>query len=119
MPRTPLPHPRGELTEYLFDRLRLAVHDLGTAAWEPVDTTGEEDLQLALYCLYELHYRGFAGLDDGWEWEPSLLALRRRAEARFESELRASVGPVRTGPDAAVAELWDLAGGDDGPSLSR
>jgi hypothetical protein len=26
------------------------------------------DLQLALYVCYELHYRGFAGVDARWEW---------------------------------------------------
>jgi hypothetical protein len=36
----------------------------------------EEDLQLALYCLYELHYRGFEGVSDEWEWHPGLLAFR-------------------------------------------
>jgi hypothetical protein len=34
------------------------------------------DLQLALYVCYELHYRGFAGVDPGWEWDASLLHLR-------------------------------------------
>ncbi|GAA2625856.1 hypothetical protein GCM10010425_23090 [Streptomyces spororaveus] len=29
-----------------------------------------EDLQLALYMLYELHYRGFDGVDDARKWDP-------------------------------------------------
>ncbi|HTI34833.1 MAG TPA: iron-containing redox enzyme family protein, partial [Miltoncostaea sp.] len=86
---------------------------------EPVDDplTGE-DAPLALYMLYELHYRSFAGVDDGWEWEPSLLALRGRLEAAFEARLREEV-PV---PDAAgdVAEgILAIVEADDGPSLSR
>ena len=28
------------------------------------------DLQLALYMCYELHYRGFSGVDPTWEWNP-------------------------------------------------
>ena len=34
------------------------------------------DLQMALYMCYELHYRGFAGVDPTWEWNPGLLHLR-------------------------------------------
>jgi hypothetical protein len=37
----------------------------------------DEDGQLALYCCYELHYRGFFGVSDEWEWEPHLLDFRR------------------------------------------
>ncbi len=107
------------MTEFLLDRIRLGVHDVGDAPWRWVDSADEDDLQLALYCLYELHYSGFAQAVEGWEWEPSLLGLRRQAEARFESELRASAGAVRTGAADAVAELWDMAGSGDGPSLSR
>ena len=34
--------------------------------------------------MYELHYRGFEGVDERWEWEPSLLALRSVLEDIFE-----------------------------------
>src|SRR4051794_21152783 len=67
-----LPQPRGPLSEALFDDLRMAPHDLSGLP----GTLEPEDLHLALYCCYELHYRGFDGVDDRWEWEPSLLRLR-------------------------------------------
>ena len=35
------------------------------------DPLSDDDAALALYVLYELHYRGFEGVDEGWEWEPS------------------------------------------------
>jgi len=38
------------------------------------DPLADDDLHLALYCCYELHYRGFDGVDPGWEWDPHLLA---------------------------------------------
>lgn len=80
---------------------------------------GDEDLQLALYCCYELQYRGFGEVDDRWEWEPSLLALRAAIEAAMEAELRDSVAPFS--PDASpaevVGELWAMATAG-GPSLS-
>lgn len=113
-----LPEARGGLTGRLFDHLARPVHRLDPSATTLVAGAAEDDLHLALYCLYELHYRGFAGVDDGWEWEPSLLAVRGQAERRFEAELRAAVGPVRIGPAGAVAGLWELARGGDGPSLS-
>ncbi len=113
-----LPQARGELTDHLLGRLRRPAHDIGSGAHRLVDTAGEDDLHLALYCMYELHYRGFDRVDDRWEWQPSLLAVRDRAERRFEAELRSSVGPLRVGPAEAVRALWEMAGGDGGPSLS-
>ena len=84
------------------------------------DPLRDEDLNLALYLSYELHYRGLPGVDEGWEWEPSLLALRRRLESRFEEALVETVGAP--GPSAAPEEmdlaLRAIADADDGPSLS-
>ncbi|MEV6319049.1 iron-containing redox enzyme family protein [Streptomyces sp. NPDC051776] len=59
------------------------------------------DLQLALYACYELHYRGFAGVDDGWEWDPELLRLRGAMERCFHA---AVLDEVTGGADVA-AEL--------------
>ncbi len=72
-----LPSPRGPVSEALLDALRRAPHTLAGSG-EPAD---DEDLHLALYCCYELHYRGFEGVDDRWEWEPSLLRAPRRARS--------------------------------------
>jgi hypothetical protein len=38
------------------------------------------DLQLTLYVCYELHYRGFDGVNPRWEWNPALLHVRGRLE---------------------------------------
>jgi hypothetical protein len=76
-----------------------------------------EDFHLALYVLYELSYRGIKGVDDRWEWEPSLVGLRRDLEDRFEKALRASVRPpemTRSVPEM----LRSLAQDETGPSLS-
>jgi hypothetical protein len=85
-----------------------------------VDRLDDEDLHLSLYLAYELHYRGLPGVDERWEWEPSLLALRRDLEDRFEAELLASV--PRTA-EAVAPEEMDVAlraidDADDAPSLS-
>jgi len=63
------------------------------------------DLQLALYICYELHYRGFDGVDDGWEWNPGLLDLRGRLEELFTGDITAGVGEIA--PDAGALEELD------------
>ncbi|MGH2717073.1 MAG: iron-containing redox enzyme family protein [Actinomycetota bacterium] len=111
-----LPTPRGPLSAYVVAALANRPHRLPPAP----ETTGgdEDDFHLALYCCYELHYRGFDGCDPEWEWEPSLLSFRRRLEARFEAELRREIGPSDVAPSAVEQELWALARSDVAPSLS-
>ncbi|SRX93184.1 hypothetical protein [Stigmatella aurantiaca DW4/3-1] [Mycobacterium shimoidei] len=66
------------------------------------------DLQLALYMCYELHYRGFAGVDPTWEWNPGLLHLRGQMERAFLAGIRREVGPID--PDrTAAAEMHALS----------
>lgn len=122
-----LPAPRGQLTALLLPRLRHGPHPLPGDLDDAALRAGRDDLHLALYCLYELHYRGFADVDEGWEWEPTVLRLRGRLEGRFEKELREAVAegagarahPVAGGPDGVVGELWGLARDGSGPSLSE
>ena len=82
------------------------------------EPTDDEDLQLALYLCYELHYRGLPEVDDRWEWEPSLLALRAGLEREFEASLRRDV-PVPPGGAATDLALRDIEAADDAPSLSK
>jgi hypothetical protein len=63
------------------------------------------DLQLALYMCYELHYRGFAGVDPAWEWSPTLLHLRALLEWVFLAGLRRDVGAID--PDRTAAAEMD------------
>lgn len=79
-----LPRSRGELSRTVR---RALTRPAGTPLPQRVtavhaDPYGD-DLQLALHLCYELHYRGFAGVDSGWEWEPGLLQLRAEIEHRF------------------------------------
>lgn len=66
------------------------------------------DLQLALYMCYELHYRGFSGIDPTWEWNPALLALRAELERAFLAGVRRDVGAIEPG-DSAAAEMDALS----------
>lgn len=66
------------------------------------------DLQLALHVCYELHYRGFDGVDPRWEWDAGLLHLRSGLEEVFEDALLREV--VQAGEsDSAVAEMDALS----------
>ena len=116
-----LPTPRGPASEGLLAALVEPPHDLEGSVVEPVpDPLVDEDLQLALYTCYELHYRGFDGVADAWEWQPSLLALRGALEAQFERGLRDLVDPIErhTAPEESDLALREILDGDDGPSLS-
>lgn len=113
-----MPSARGPVSAAVIDALARSPYDL---AFDP-DLVAHDDLHLALFVLYELHYRGWDGVDDRWEWHPGLLALRAGLEARFEAELhdlagpRDPAGPVAAGdvPRALVA----LASAGGGPPLS-
>ncbi|WP_199551490.1 iron-containing redox enzyme family protein [Streptomyces sp. N35] len=105
-----LPEPRGKLSAAVLAHLQPApdtpgdrpelpgVHDV-----EAADAYGD-DLQLALYLCYELHYRGFRGVDSALEWDPDLLALTARLEQHFLTALHADV-PGKGEVDDAVGEL--------------
>ena len=120
-PLPPLPGPRGPLSEHLLAALVASPHPLGAPPPVEDDPLGGEDLHLALYCCYELHYRGFAGVDDRWEWEPSLLAFRAALEAAFEAGLAAAVPrpPAPAGPGSMDLALRALVDADEAPQLSR
>jgi hypothetical protein len=84
------------------------------------DPLGDDDLQLALYLCFELHYRSFPGVDPDWEWDPTLLGLRAVLEETFFDALEAELGPWESVDPALVGELlFRLESEDDGVSLSR
>ena len=123
-----LPEPRGPLSAALCadlgsrttlsPRTAEAERALRPPA-DPVDVLTDDDVQLSLAICYELHYRGFDGVDDGWEWAPDLLAVRQGLERRHLAALQALV-PVPQLPDGPVDEqLAAVIAADDGPSLSR
>jgi hypothetical protein len=113
----PLPAPRGPWTEWLFTTLTGTPGTVGTPPPVEASVMRDDDLALALYCLYELHYRGFADVSDEWEWDPGLLAARRLLEEPFEAELR----EVTTGPDLPPLPeaLYAAIGEGDAPSVAR
>jgi hypothetical protein len=120
-----LPDPRGPLSSALVGDLAagpLSETALDLAGSTPGNDPGallaDDDLQLSLAICYELHYRGFDGIRDSWEWDPALLRLRARLEERHLAGLRAAVGPVQATDAPIDRQLAALIAADDGPSLS-
>ncbi|MBY5164222.1 iron-containing redox enzyme family protein [Nitriliruptoria bacterium AS10] len=115
---SPVPEPRGVATAALLDHL--AGRPGGTYAGPlPQDdpVTGE-DAALALYLCYELHYRGIEGVDDGWEWDPGLLAMRAELERRFLARVRELVGEVPDVGDITAFLKSQFAGHGEARSVS-
>jgi hypothetical protein len=100
-----LPRPRGPLSEHVIEVLarRAPGGTLPAIGLGDPDPYGE-DLALALHTCYELHYRGFRGVDPEWEWDPDLLRLRGRLERVFQAAVRADV-PGGDDLDGVLAEL--------------
>ncbi|MFF7945883.1 iron-containing redox enzyme family protein [Streptomyces griseorubiginosus] len=98
-----LPPARGPVSagvrEYLLGTGALPRHESVAGA----DVYGD-DLQLALYLCYELHYRGFADVSADREWDPDLLRTRAALEHRFLSALRTDT-PAHDSVEDAVADL--------------
>jgi hypothetical protein len=121
--RTALPPARGPVSAILLDVLR---HRPGTPVALPLleaeaALLADDDVQLALYLCYELHYGALAGVEDRWEWDPGLLAFRGVLERAFEAALRTAVPRPRAPVPAEVVStaLQALVTADDGPPLSR
>jgi hypothetical protein len=120
-----LPEPRGPLSEALC-------RDLATSTSLSATTVGradrvaaagaaaltDEDLQISLAVLYELHYRGFDGVSEDWEWDPALLGVRAALERRHLAALRGLVGRMEVTDEPIDRQLTALVAADDGPSLS-
>lgn len=113
-----LPEPRGSVSERLLASLRLSPHRIAVPGVSTSDAILDEDLQLSLYCCFELHYQGLPGVSDDWEWEPSLLELRGRLEAAFEEQLRSALPDRWAMSSAAVPQALQELSSGEGFSLS-
>jgi hypothetical protein len=86
------------------------------------DVVADEDVAITLWTIFELSYGGFDEVDDRWEWDPSLLAVRRPLEDAFEHQLRAEVRsriPAEVERVADVAEqLFAFIEADEGAGLA-
>jgi hypothetical protein len=123
-----LPAPRGPLSEHLLQVLVTEpgpVGGLGShvrrAVAAGLSVSHDEDVQLSLTLLYELH-RGLPGVDERWEASPDLVHARGLIEAEFERELRGAVREqlgLPSAPDDVPAALFALVQTDDSPTVSE
>jgi hypothetical protein len=118
----------GPISELVGGLLSRPATEVGATAAEAVlsfcaeveDPLSDDDLQLALYLCFELHYRSFPGVDPGWEWNPGLIAIRTELERRFLAALEAELGPSEPVEPSEVGEaLFRIEAADEGVSLSR
>ncbi|HYO38799.1 MAG TPA: iron-containing redox enzyme family protein [Nocardioidaceae bacterium] len=119
-----LPEARGPLSAQVIELLE-AEPGGGRSAPHPdagADALADEDFHLALWMLYELHYRGFEDVPDH-EWDPALVALRVELEGRFEAELRVGtadfVRDALGSSDDLVEQIRAVIDAVEGPSLAR
>lgn len=79
------------------------------------------DLQVALWTLYELHYGGFDDADPDADWDPDLVAFRRRLESEFEGAVRARTAallPDEPSASRVVEQLTEVVDAASGPDLT-
>jgi hypothetical protein len=104
--------PRGPLSSWVLARD-------GAATMPQVDPGDgmSDDLQLALYLCYELHYGDVPGMWADSEWDPQIIGFRRRLEDAFVTALRSMVSmPASSAPLRQL--IPQLIQADDGPSIS-
>lgn len=113
-----VPVARGPVSAWVVHALREG------AAGDPpplpeVTIIEDDDVQLALWMLYELHYRGFRDVPD-WEWDPILIGLRRTLETAYENALRVTLEEVASGQTSGdIGQvLLDMAQADNGPGVA-
>jgi hypothetical protein len=118
-----LPSARGPLSEALIELLLTSPEEtsrcLPAVSCDDADALEEDDLQLSLYLLNELHYASIEGVDERWEWNPSLTAWRAGLEQSFEAALNELVGTWAEDAATTGETLQRVVGEDSGPPLSR
>nr|WP_209310736.1 iron-containing redox enzyme family protein [Streptomyces spiramenti] len=114
-----MPPARGELSRAVLAVLSGRGLPLPDEAAVAAAEAYGEDLQLVLYVLYELHYRGFEGVADTLEWDPELLRVRAAAEEVFLRALRRDAGTGSSDVSTVVAGLLAEPATDDGGSVSH
>ncbi|UUZ44506.2 iron-containing redox enzyme family protein [Janibacter limosus] len=116
----PLPGARAPLSELVPAMLRGEAHSLAPLRTGD-DVIPDEDAQLALWLLLELHHRGLRGVDPELEWDPQVIRVRRELEEAHLAALRELVRDrlALVDPDEDPArQIATLLAQDDGPSVA-
>ncbi|MFY0409575.1 iron-containing redox enzyme family protein [Solicola sp. PLA-1-18] len=120
-----LPLARGPVSRLVLDLLTGdpdGAHPLVHLDPDGTDPLADEDLQIALWACYELHFRGFTGVDPEWEWAPALLHVRRQMEKVVLDHLLDAVAlevdEAMAAPGDLATRFFDLTESFPGPALS-
>jgi hypothetical protein len=114
-----LPRARGPFSEEVLELLAGGGVDPRRPS-PPRDPLSDDDLHLALYLAYELHYRGLPNVPDDREWDPRILSVRRELEAVFEAGLRHAIDRREREAEGIAEALREIAtppGADSLPSF--
>jgi len=114
---TTLPRARGPFSGQILDLLAGGATETYRLA-RPEDPLADDDLHLALYLAYELHYRGLPGVHDDREWDLRILAVRRELEDTFEAGLRGAIERREVEPEGVAETLREIAAPPGRDSLS-
>ena len=114
-----LPRERGPISRHVIETLATDDPEAPSLELGQDPVIAHADAQLALWTIYELHYRGFDDVAADREWDLGLLRLRRDLEHRFEQELRDGTRDLLevVPADGDVGpQVLDLVAADDSPS---
>ena len=112
-----LPHARGPFSEEMLDLLTGREVDTRRPSGAE-DPLGDDDLHLALYLAYELHYRGLPRVHDDREWDLRILAARQELESVFEAGLRRAIERREVEPEEVAEILHGIAAPPGADSLT-
>lgn len=127
--RMPLPPARGPVSAAVIaaligresNDLAGQVKSLMIPPASAVDFFFDDDAQLTLTLLYELHLRGIDGVDDALQWNPGLMTVLADLERHLDRAIEAAIGPIEVSGEVAshtVRELGRLTTDDDSAGVS-
>ncbi|HEY3527562.1 MAG TPA: iron-containing redox enzyme family protein [Nocardioides sp.] len=116
-----LPEPCGPVSRRVGEALRAEERGRCHVVLPDEPVLTDRDVQLALWTVYELSYRGFDDVDPAAESDPDVVRIRGVIEHRFEQELRQETRTRLAGVpdrDDVADQLLTLVRQEDGPKLS-
>lgn len=121
-PAMRLPPARGPISEAVTDALRSGRPVTSPEVGEPADVLTDDDVQLTLWVLHDLHYAAFDDVVGDREWDPGIIGLRQRLSDLMETQLRpattARIEQAREAADDIAEQVFAMTQADEGPSLA-